>query len=138
MLLTDITTAVEAQARATSVTATLNATTPAPLPPYSGMTFKQARAQMRTPPPEAWLRKLLWSVLDALRAEAAARNTSLQQHMYDILRARHLARQGRSYLELLWTPTDPMVQPPTAPPEAPPTDPAGEAASAWLDLLDDD
>lgn len=37
------------------------------MPLYSGMTFKQARAQMRTPPPEAWLRKLLWSVLDALR-----------------------------------------------------------------------
>ncbi len=31
------------------------------------MTFKQARAQMRTPPPEAWLRKVLWSVLGALR-----------------------------------------------------------------------
>jgi len=37
------------------------------MPLYSGMTFKQARAQMRTPPPEVWLRKLLWSVLDALR-----------------------------------------------------------------------
>lgn len=37
------------------------------MPLYAGMTFKQARAQMRTPPPEAWLRKVLWSVLDALR-----------------------------------------------------------------------
>lgn len=37
------------------------------MPLYSGMTFKQARAQMRTPPTEAWLRKLLWSVLGALR-----------------------------------------------------------------------
>lgn len=37
------------------------------MPLYSGMTFKQARTQMRTPPPEVWLRKLLWSVLDALR-----------------------------------------------------------------------
>ena len=37
------------------------------MPLYCGMTFKQARAQMRTPPPEAWLRKLLWSVLGALR-----------------------------------------------------------------------
>ena len=37
------------------------------MPLYSGMTFKQARAQMRTPPPEIWLRKLLWSVLGALR-----------------------------------------------------------------------
>ena len=37
------------------------------MPLYSGMTFKQARALMRTPPPEAWLRKVLWSVLGALR-----------------------------------------------------------------------
>lgn len=37
------------------------------MPLYTGMTFKQARAQMRTPPPEEWLRKLLWSVLGALR-----------------------------------------------------------------------
>ncbi|SEA68683.1 Serine/threonine protein kinase [Acidovorax soli] len=37
------------------------------MPLYTGMTLKQARAQMRTPPPEAWLRKMLWSVLGALR-----------------------------------------------------------------------
>lgn len=37
------------------------------MPLYSGMTFKQARAQMRTPPPEIWLRKLLWTILGALR-----------------------------------------------------------------------
>lgn len=37
------------------------------MPLYSGMTFKQARAQMRTPPPELWLRQVLWSVLSALR-----------------------------------------------------------------------
>lgn len=37
------------------------------MPLYSGMTLKQARTQMRTPPPEAWLRKVLWSVLGALR-----------------------------------------------------------------------
>lgn len=37
------------------------------MPLYVGMTFKQARAQMRTPPPEIWLRKLLWTVLSALR-----------------------------------------------------------------------
>ncbi len=36
------------------------------MPLYSGMTFKQARAQMRTPPTEEWMRKLLWSVLGAL------------------------------------------------------------------------
>ncbi|MGP1628525.1 MAG: protein kinase domain-containing protein [Giesbergeria sp.] len=37
------------------------------MPLYRGMTFKQARAQMRSPPPEAWLRQVLWAVLDALR-----------------------------------------------------------------------
>lgn len=37
------------------------------MPLYNGMTFKQARLQMRTPPPEAWLRQVLWSVLGALR-----------------------------------------------------------------------
>ena len=37
------------------------------MPLYSGMTFKQARSQMRAPPSEAWLRKVLWSVLGALR-----------------------------------------------------------------------
>lgn len=37
------------------------------MPLYSGMTFKQARAQMRTPPSQVWLEKVLWSVLAALR-----------------------------------------------------------------------
>lgn len=37
------------------------------MPLYDGMTLKQARAQMRTPPPESWLRQVLWSVLGALR-----------------------------------------------------------------------
>lgn len=37
------------------------------MPLYSGMTLKQARAHMRTPPPEDWLRKVLWSVTSALR-----------------------------------------------------------------------
>lgn len=37
------------------------------MPLYRGMTFKQARAQMRAPPSEAWLRQVLWAVLDALR-----------------------------------------------------------------------
>ncbi|HSV55232.1 MAG TPA: protein kinase [Burkholderiaceae bacterium] len=36
------------------------------MPLYSGMTFKQARHHMRCPPSEAWLRKVLWSVLGAL------------------------------------------------------------------------
>jgi len=37
------------------------------MPLYSGLTFKQARAQMRMPPPQAWLEQVLWSVLAALR-----------------------------------------------------------------------
>jgi serine/threonine protein kinase len=37
------------------------------MPLYHGMTLKQARMQMRRPPTEAWLRKLLWSILGALK-----------------------------------------------------------------------
>ncbi len=37
------------------------------MPLYRGMTLKQARMRMRMPPPEAWLRKVLWSVLGALK-----------------------------------------------------------------------
>lgn len=36
------------------------------MPLYRGMTLKQARRWMRSPPPEEWLRKVLWSVLGAL------------------------------------------------------------------------
>ncbi len=37
------------------------------MPFYNGVTLKEARSQMRSPPPEAWMRKLLWSVLEALK-----------------------------------------------------------------------
>ena len=37
------------------------------MPLYSGMAFAQARVQMRNPPSEAWLRRLLWPLLGALR-----------------------------------------------------------------------
>lgn len=37
------------------------------MPLYSGITLKQARCQMAAPPPEAWLRTVLWSILQALR-----------------------------------------------------------------------
>ena len=37
------------------------------MPLYSGMTLKQARRQMRSPPSEDWLRQVLWSVLQALQ-----------------------------------------------------------------------
>lgn len=37
------------------------------MPLYHGVTLKQARSQMRRPPSEAWLRQVLWSVLEALK-----------------------------------------------------------------------
>ena len=37
------------------------------MPLYRGMTLKQARSLMSAPPPEAWLRTVLWSVLQALQ-----------------------------------------------------------------------
>ncbi len=37
------------------------------MPLYRGMTLKEARSQMRQPPSEAWLRKVIWSILQALK-----------------------------------------------------------------------
>ncbi len=37
------------------------------MPLYQGITLKQARLQMSGPPPEEWLRVVLWSVLEALK-----------------------------------------------------------------------
>jgi non-specific serine/threonine protein kinase len=37
------------------------------MPLYIGVTLKQARSQMQSPPSEVWLRKVLWSVLEALK-----------------------------------------------------------------------
>ena len=37
------------------------------MPLYSGMTFRQVRAALQKPPPEAWLRTVLWSILGALK-----------------------------------------------------------------------
>jgi len=77
-------------------------------------------------------------VLDELRAEAAARKVSIQQHIYDILLSRHLARQGQSYTALLWTPTDPPPGDEAASPgPPPPPDAAASAAAAWLDMTDE-
>lgn len=42
------------------------------MPLYSGMTLKQARQLMSGPPPEDWLRAILWSVLEALKVLHAA------------------------------------------------------------------
>jgi len=50
------------------------------MPFYHGMTLSQARAQMAAPPPEAWLRTVLWSILQALhvlhRADTLHRDIS--------------------------------------------------------------
>ncbi|MFN4361439.1 MAG: serine/threonine protein kinase [Hylemonella sp.] len=50
------------------------------MPLYSGMTLKQARTLMAAPPPEEWLRTVLWSVLQGLhvlhRSEALHRDVS--------------------------------------------------------------
>ena len=37
------------------------------MPLYQGITLKQARMQMSGPPPEDWLRVVIWSVLEALK-----------------------------------------------------------------------
>jgi serine/threonine protein kinase len=37
------------------------------MPLYQGITLKQARLQMSGPPPEVWLRTVLWSVAEALK-----------------------------------------------------------------------
>ncbi len=36
------------------------------MPLYSGVTLSEARSQMTAPPPEAWLRTVMWSILQAL------------------------------------------------------------------------
>ncbi len=50
------------------------------MPLYSGMTLKQARTLMAAPPPEEWLRTVLWSVLQGLhvlhRSDALHRDVS--------------------------------------------------------------
>lgn len=78
------------------------------MPLYCGMTLKQARAHMRTPPPEAWLRTLLWSVTSALRVlhdgqtlhrDISPDNIFLQNHgppvLLDLGAARHAISNRR-------------------------------------------
>jgi hypothetical protein len=44
------------------------------------------------------------AVLAELEREVLAREVSVQQHIYDLLVARHLARQGQALADLLWVP----------------------------------
>ena len=78
------------------------------MPLYGGMTLKQARAHMRMPPPEAWLRKVLWSIASALRVlhegnmlhrDISPDNIFLQDHgppvLLDLGAARHAISDRR-------------------------------------------
>jgi hypothetical protein len=72
--------------------------------------------------------------LAELESEATARGVSLQQHIYDLLRARYLARRGQALGDLLWVPGTPATH--EGVPEPPPDGAARAAAGAWLDLLE--
>jgi len=73
-------------------------------------------------------------VLAELEAEATARGVSVQRHIYDLLRARYLARRGQALRDLLWIPGEVA---PAVEEEAPVSSAASSAAAAWLDLQDD-
>lgn len=74
------------------------------------------------------------AALAELLEEAETRGVSLQQHIYDILRARYLARRGQALADLLWTPSAPAAPPAAAPPEP---SAAEAAAAAWLDMQEE-
>ena len=83
------------------------------MPLYQGMTLKQARSYMRRPPSEDWLRKLLWSILDALRVlhdsntlhrDISPDNIFLQDNgppvLLDLGAARHAIGEGEMQRQL--------------------------------------
>ena len=74
------------------------------------------------------------AALIELLEEAETRGVSLQQHIYDILRARYLARRGQALADLLWTPGAPVAPAAVAPVEP---SAAASAAAAWLDIQDE-
>jgi hypothetical protein len=75
--------------------------------------------------------------------EAELRGVTVQQHLYDLIRARWLARQGQARMaDLFWLPGEspPTPAPPTEPPpvpDAPAPDhrPAEAMKDAWLGML---
>lgn len=72
-------------------------------------------------------------LLAELEQETKARGVELQQHIYDLLRARYLARRGQAISDLLWIPGVPA-----APLEVPQdAGIAGKAANTWLDMQGD-
>jgi hypothetical protein len=75
-------------------------------------------------------------VLAELEDEAGVRGVSVQQHIYDLLRARYLARRGHTLGDLLWVPPTPTAQEKVSEPDPAPDQAARAAAGAWLDLLE--
>lgn len=73
-------------------------------------------------------------MLAELLTEAAVRGVSVQQHIYDLLRARYLARRGQALGDLLWVPCGAALATPEPLPSA---TAAGAAAAAWLDLQEE-
>lgn len=92
--------------------------------------------------------ELYWpndTMLQELRQEADLRGVTIQQHIRDLLMARHLQRRGQDYQALLWVPSTGSSPPPVTPnPESEVTeeDEATAAARALkaslLSQLDDD
>ena len=78
------------------------------------------------------------AMLKQLREEATLRGVTLQQHLYDIVRARWLWQQGKT-IDPFWMPTSPPASAPaqdsqpdgSVEPET--TSAAKAAASVWLD-----
>lgn len=78
------------------------------------------------------------AMLKQLREEAGLRGVTLQQHIYDIVRARWLWQQGKT-IDPFWMPVSPPPPVPaeSAQPDGPieseTTSAAKAAASVWLD-----
>ena len=77
-------------------------------------------------------------LLTELAGEAAQRGVTLPQHVYDLLRARYLARRGQAIGALLWVPGEGVSRTEEDEPAVPPASAAAGAASAWLGMLDDE
>jgi hypothetical protein len=76
------------------------------------------------------------AVLAELEREAAAREVSVQQHIYDLLVARYLARQGQTLADLLWVPGGEVAGVEEEAKEEASGAAAG-AADAWLGMLEE-
>jgi hypothetical protein len=75
-------------------------------------------------------------LLAELASEAVRRGVTLPQHVYDLLRARYLARRGQTMGDLLWVPGEAVSEPVEEPPSSPASAAAG-AASAWLGMVEE-